>query len=254
MPPIPEVYIYLFGIQCLVSLCNGLAGYAIPLYNTLTVQKSSANSPPEPVHAPGSLDPSTLPTSKPVPSGLQTVCTMLNAGWPVLLATLSFLMTTNLSDVLFSEVLGTLQVLACTAGCLALPTLHDVFLTALAKAALPLHIIPALDKLPTLQGSTGPCSPVSLEGLTLGLAGGGSGGRAGTGGAGSARSVGLSLHNLACLHTLVSAALFLVGMLGPSWFAALRALQNADYVLTTCVTLRWALWLDLSNLESSWRG
>ena len=63
-PPIPEAYIYLLGVQCLVSLCDGLAGYAIPLYNTLAVQKPPAGSP-EPVRAPGLLDPSTLPESEP---------------------------------------------------------------------------------------------------------------------------------------------------------------------------------------------
>jgi hypothetical protein len=36
---------------------------------------------------------------------------MLNAGWPALLAALSFL-TTNLSDPLFGDILGALQVLA----------------------------------------------------------------------------------------------------------------------------------------------
>jgi len=37
-PPIPEAYIYFLGVQSFVWLCDGLAGYAIPLYNTLTVQ------------------------------------------------------------------------------------------------------------------------------------------------------------------------------------------------------------------------
>jgi len=35
------------------------------------------------------------------------------------------------------------------------------------------------------------------------------------------------------LRALVAAAMFLAGTLGPSWFAALEALQNAGYVLTT---------------------
>ena len=73
---IPEVYIYLVGIHCLVSLCDGLAGYAILLYNALAVQKSPAGShPPEP-------------------------------GWPALLAVLSFLLTANLSNLLCGDVSG----------------------------------------------------------------------------------------------------------------------------------------------------
>ena len=37
VPLIPEAYIYLLGVQCLVSLSDGLAGYTFPLYNTLAV-------------------------------------------------------------------------------------------------------------------------------------------------------------------------------------------------------------------------
>ena len=222
-PLIPEAYIYLLGVQCLVSLSDGLAGYTFPLYNTLAVQKPPAGST-EPVRAPGPLDPTTLPETEPARVGLQTVRAMLNAGWPALLAALSFLLTTNLSDSLFGDVLGALQTLARAAGCLALPTPRDAFLTALAKAALPPRVVAALDE--PQQPSSALRSPVSLEGLTLGLAGGGGGGAV-------PQPPGLSPRNLACLRALVAAALFLAGTLGSSWFVVLEALQNADYVLTT---------------------
>ena len=62
-PLIPDAYIYLLGVQCLVSLSDGLAGYTFPLYNTLAVQKPPAGS--ESVHAPGPLDPTTLPETEP---------------------------------------------------------------------------------------------------------------------------------------------------------------------------------------------
>ncbi|KAH9961982.1 hypothetical protein BC827DRAFT_1383745 [Russula dissimulans] len=108
-------------------------------------------------------------------------------------------------------------------GCLALPTPRcprNGFLTALAKAALPPRVVAA--PLPTPMTR----SPVSLEGLTLGLAGGGGSG-------GPPQPPGLSQHNLACLRALVAAAVFLAGTLGPSWFAVLKALRNVDNVLTT---------------------
>ncbi|KAH9955055.1 hypothetical protein BC827DRAFT_1262095 [Russula dissimulans] len=180
-PPIPEAYIYLLGVQCIVSLSDGLAGYAISLYNILAVQRPPSSSS-EPVRARGPLDPSTLPETVPA------------------------------------------RALARAAGCLALPTRRDAFVTALAKAALPPRVVAALDEppLPTPMAR----SPVSLEGLTLGLAGGGGGG-------GPPQPPGLSQRNLACLRALVAAAVFLAGTLGPSWFAVLEALQNADYVLTT---------------------
>jgi len=60
----------------------------------------------------------------------------------------------------------------------------------------------------------------------LGLAGGGGGGAA-------PQPPGLSPRNFVYLRALVAAALFVAGMLGSSWFAALEALQNADHVLTT---------------------
>jgi len=58
----------------------------------------------------------TLPESEPARVGLQTGHAMVTAVWPALLAALSFLFTTNLSDSLFGDVLGTLQALASIAG------------------------------------------------------------------------------------------------------------------------------------------
>ena len=74
-----------------------------------------------------------------------------------------------------------------------------------------------------------PRSPVSLDGLTLGLAGSGRG-------SGSGSGAGLGPHILACLRALVTALMFLAGTLDSSWFAVLEVLQNADYILTTCGT------------------
>jgi hypothetical protein len=52
MRRIPEVYIHLLGVQCLISHSDGLAGYTFPLYQITT---------PEPVHAPCPLDPTHCP-------------------------------------------------------------------------------------------------------------------------------------------------------------------------------------------------
>jgi hypothetical protein len=54
---------------------------------------------------------------------------MLNAGWPALLASLSLFLTTNLSNTIFGDVLGTLQTLSRVAGYIALLTSCDTFLT-----------------------------------------------------------------------------------------------------------------------------
>jgi hypothetical protein len=125
-----------------------------------------------------------------------------------------------------------LQMLARAAGRFAPPTTRDTFLTALAKAALPPRVVAALDV--SQHASSALRSPVSLDGLTFGLAGGGGGGAA-------PHPPGLSPRNLACLRALLAAALFLDGTPGSSWFAVLAVRQNADYLLTnTRYHLAWS--------------
>jgi len=87
------------------------------------------------------LNPSTLSESEPARVGLQTVRARVNTVWLALLAALSFLLITNLSDSLFGDVLKA----PCTAGYLALLPPRDAFLPALAKAALPPRVVAALD-------------------------------------------------------------------------------------------------------------
>jgi hypothetical protein len=100
-----------------------------------------------------------------------------------------------------------------------------MFLTEIAKAALPPRVVAVLDEPPQAQQVPG--LPVFLEGLTLGLTG--SDGDSRRGGSGD----GLTQRNLACLLALVAAAMFLAGTLGPIRFEVLEVLQNADYVFTT---------------------
>jgi hypothetical protein len=87
---------------------------------------------------------------------------MLNTDCPALLAPLFFLLTTNLSDIIFGDVLGAPQTLT-------LPTSRDAFLA---------RVIATLDESQhALSASRSPVS-LSLEGHRLGLAGGGEGGAA----------------------------------------------------------------------------
>ena len=73
------------------SLFHSLTAY-IPLYNTLADQK-----------------PPVLRFPKPICPTRTTSGAMLNAGWAALIASLSFLLTTNLSGSIFGDILGTLQ-------------------------------------------------------------------------------------------------------------------------------------------------
>ena len=88
----------------------------------------------------------------------------------------------------------------------------------LAKATLPPRVVAALDEPP--QAQQAPRFPISLERLTLGLAG--SGRESGRGG-----GVGLSQRNSACLLALVAAAMFVAGTLGPTLFDCSRCLRRS---------------------------
>ncbi len=215
-PPIPEPYIYLLGVQCLVSLSEGFASFVGPLYNTIMVQRPRAAGEPV-IRAPPAMDLSTLPPDEPSTKQLRTVHDMIDSGWPALLAALSFIISTNLSDELFVDVLASYQAITNVSGMLGLTTPRDAFFTSLAKSAIPARVVTSLESY--IESPT-PRTPLNLN-ITenLGLTS-------------PAQAPGLSERNLACLKVYISSALFLAGSLGESWFNILEALQNADYVLT----------------------
>ena len=214
-PPIPEPYIYLLGVQCLISLCEGFASCVGPLYNTIMVQRPRAAGEPV-VRAPPALEVSTLPAEDPAARQLRSVYAMVECGWPALLAALSFVIATNLSEELFLDVLASYQAMTNVSGMLGLVTPRDAFFTSLSKFAIPTRVVSSLE---SYTESATPRTPSTFSenfGLT-----------------GPTVPPGLSERNMACLKVLISSALFLAGSLGASWFHILEALQNADYVLTT---------------------
>ena len=144
----------------------------------------------------------------------------MEAAWPALLAALSFLIGTNLSEELFTDVLNSLQALTNVTGALNLTTPRDAFLTSLSKFAIPTRVVSKLDSWVD-QATPRTPSVLSVDNL------------AALAGAGPVQPPGLSERNIACLKALISSALFLAGSLGSSWFNVLEALQNADYVLTS---------------------
>lgn len=168
------------------------------------------------IRAPSALDLSSLPPDEPSTKQLHVVHDMVESGWPPLLAALSFVMSTNLSDELFVDVLASFQAMTNVAGMLGLTTPRDAFFTSLAKFAIPARVVSSLD---TYVEPPTPRTPSTLSenfGLT-----------------GPAHPPGLSERNMACLKAYIASSLFLAGSLGDSWFNVLETLQNADYVLTT---------------------
>jgi hypothetical protein len=214
-PSIPESYIYLLGVQCIVSMCEGFSSFTGPLYSSIVVQKTRAVG--EPVsRAPPALDLSNLPEDVPQAKELRIVRDMIESGWPALLAALSFIISTNLSDDLFVDVLASYQAITNVSGMLALATPRDAFFTSLSKFAIPSRVVSSLDSYgePPTPRSTATFS----ENLGLST---------------PSQPPGLSERNMACLKVLLSCSLFLAGSLGESWFGILETLQNADYVLTS---------------------
>jgi len=140
---------------------------------------------------------------------------MVASGWPALLAALSFIISTNLSDELFGDVLASYQAMTNVSGMLGLTTPRDAFFTSLAKFAVPTKVVSSVD-------GVEPPTPRTTQSLTdnLGLTG-------------PPLPPGLSERNLACLKVFVSSALYLSGSLDESWFDILEVLQNADYVLAS---------------------
>lgn len=143
-PPIPESYIYLLGVQCLVSLCEGFASFVGPLYNTLMVQRPRSAGDPV-IRAPPAMNLAVLSQEEPSIKQLQIVHDMIDNGWPALLAALSFVISTNLSDELFVDVLASYQAITNVSGMLGLTTPRDAFFNSLAKSAIPARVVTSLE-------------------------------------------------------------------------------------------------------------
>ena len=213
-PPIPESYIYLLAVQCIVSLCEGFAAFIGPIYTSIVVQRPRTAGESI-IRAPPALNVDKLPQDDKVTLQLRPVRDMVASGWPALLAALSFIISTNLSDELFGDVLASYQAMTNVSGMLGLTTPRDAFFTSLAKFAVPTKVVSSVD---TVESP----APRTTSSLTdnLGLTG-------------PPPPPGLSERNLACLKVFVSSALYLSGSLDESWFDILEVLQNADYVLTS---------------------
>jgi hypothetical protein len=214
---IPDGYIYLLGLQCLVSIAEGFASNALPAFAALS-PKAAYN---ERMRLPPALKLDELSSENPIVQQLKSDRQMIEESWPALLAALSFLMGTNLSDELFADVLAALQALTNVSGVLGLQTPRDAFLTSLSKLAIPARVVTKLDSWVEPSTPRGGAGIGVVDGLAA-LAGANT----------PSQPPALSDRNIACLKVLIYSASFLGGSLASSWFNILETLQNADYVLT----------------------
>jgi hypothetical protein len=213
-PPIPETYIYLLGVQALIFICDGFATFTAPIYNSIVVQRPRAAGD-NTIRAPPSLDFLALPPDAPTTAQLRVVRDIIDRCWPALLAALSFIINTNLSDDLFVDVSNSFQAMTNVSGMLGLTTPRDAFFTSLSKFAVPQRVVSGLDSFNELQSPRSATTITDNLGLTA-----------------PAQAPGLSERNLACLKILISCAIYLAGSLAESWYGVLETLQNADYVLS----------------------
>ena len=147
-------------MQCIASLCEGLASFTGPIYTSVVIQKPRTAGKST-IRAPPALDVDKLPQDDEVALQLGSVGDMVASGSPALLAALSFIISTNLSDELFGDVLASYQAMT---NMLGLTTPRDAFYTSLAKFAVPTKVVSSVDavepptprstRLLTVDGST----------------------------------------------------------------------------------------------------
>lgn len=216
-PPIPESYIYLLAVQSIIALCEGLAAYAGPIYTSLVVQRPRTAGEAA-VRAPPAFDLAALPADDPRTAQLHVMKDMISEGWPALLAALSFIIATNLSEELFVEVLASYQSVTNVSGMLGLATARDAFFASLSKFAVPPPVVASIETYAEPPQTPRSATTAMAEGLGLGPA--------------PHQPPSLSERNMACLKVLVGCTMFLAGSLGGSWYGILETLQNAEYVLS----------------------
>ncbi|GAA5977223.1 hypothetical protein JCM11641_003881 [Rhodosporidiobolus odoratus] len=254
-PPVPDTYIFLLALQCLSALADGFATYALSAYGEVLARqarvggKESARSV-----APRALDWAALADSSSDPqiASLKVVRSMAETAWPALLASLSFFISTSLSDDLFADVLTSLQNFTSVLGVLNLETPREAFLTSLCKFAMPpavvSHFASSQDHfLSTSSHASKPSSAAAAAATAVLSAGAESLALLATASGVTSQlpssqsltmttttttnPIGLSSRNLSCLRALLSVAHYLAGSLGYSWFAVFETLQNAEFVL-----------------------
>lgn len=170
------------------------------------------------IRAPPALDLDTLPQDDPQVQHLHIVKAIISQSWPALLAALSFVISTNLSDELFVEVLASYQAMTNVSGMLGLSTPRDAFFNSLSKFAVPTTVVSTLEAWVENPPVSTPRSATAAITEGLGLSG-------------PLQPPALSERNLACLKAFVACGLYLAGSLGESWHAVLDTLQSADGVL-----------------------
>lgn len=232
-PPLPDTYLYLLALQCLSAVATGFHHFSQPIFSTYATHRCAQDSSLSPA-APPAFDLKNAAGEG--TSDLVLVQTMAQATWSSLLYSLSFFISTGLSEELFGQVLTAFQLFTTTCGMLHLNTPRDAFIASLCKFALPSVVMASINASPsaTISSPTPDSSSFTSKASTA-AAGVLATGADALGFTSPSQSTGavlsLSLRNLQCLGALLLLGDQLAGMLGDTWYSVCEAVTNCEYAL-----------------------
>ena len=205
-PLINEVYPLFVSVQVLISICEKLCN-VIKTKNNQTDKFKLINEENDQI---------------------QTIKSMLDIGWPPILASLSRFISGEIDDELFIIGIKTAEDMAITSGLLCLTTPRDAFLGLIYRLACPTLVVTATMKWNEHQvynGRENEQSPITvsspqvetLNSPTLPIS--------------SYPPPRLSNRNHICLGIIITLSRKLSELLNGSWYEVIETLQNASYVL-----------------------
>ncbi|KAJ2356568.1 Endocytosis and vacuole integrity protein [Coemansia sp. RSA 2618] len=227
-PLMPEPYLAYLAFTAMIGVADGLAEHMLPLCT-----ENVACGAPATNRTPGSVLSPALALAL-TDARVLTVKRLMQRSWPVLLSVYNFYLVVRLDDVLFRQILDTMQKLVQVSGAFGLGEARDGFLLLLCRSCLPQAAIADHER-QLQQGyarSTAALSTVdesALEGgaepakaqaalplVTTSLAG---------------VSFTMNARQVDCLRAVVACAQYLAGVLGPMWYPVLVTLQQGEELL-----------------------
>ncbi|KAJ2833953.1 Endocytosis and vacuole integrity protein [Coemansia erecta] len=218
-PLMPEPYLAYLAFTALLGVADGLAEHVLPLCT-----QNVACSAPATNLAPGSVLSSSLTLTD---TRVLTTKQLLLRSWPVLLSVYTFYLVVRLDDLLFGQIMDTMQKLVQVSGAFELNEARDGFLLLLCRSCLPQAAIADHER-QLQQGHRATLSPVdeledgaepkvhALPLVTTSLSG---------------VTFTMNTRQIECLRAVVACAQYLASVLGPMWYPVLVTLQQAEELL-----------------------
>jgi hypothetical protein len=249
-PAPPETYVYAMVLECLNGLSDSLARTVLPLtvqHERSRNKASNGTTSSDPKAGRGrsqSFRTGAVPLNPldakdaPYAARVKAVAGIVDSCWPAVLATSSTFLNAALDEQYFRNLIKAYQRFAQVAGLLRLDTPRDAFMTTLAKAAVPPHVLNAAAAEPSVKSPqtesprifSNPRALLSVDGFSTQ--------NSSTSMEQSKRPFGepvrpmLTVRNLLCLRALLNLAIALGPTLGAAFVVVVNALKQADMVLS----------------------